>query len=92
MNIPMVFHLTGYRVLLTWTVLVVVTMISFNIGTERVGGTAVTVFVLSIATLKMRLIGLDFMGLRHAPATLRAAFEGYCLILWVVLSAICSWM
>jgi hypothetical protein len=36
----------------------------------------------------VRLIGLDFMELRSAPIPLRAAFEGYCLVLWGVLSGL----
>ena len=46
------------------------------------------VVVFGIAAIKVRLIGLDFMELRSAPIPLRAAFEGYCLVLWGVLSGL----
>jgi hypothetical protein len=48
-------------------------------GNQAVVGTLVTV----IAFFKARLIGLNFMELRHCPAWMRGAFE-----LWVV--TICS--
>jgi hypothetical protein len=44
--------------------------------------------VLGIPTITTRLVGLDFMELRSAPTPLRVAFEGYCLVLWSVLSGL----
>jgi cytochrome c oxidase subunit IV len=46
------------------------------------------VVVLGIASIKVRLVGLDFMELRSAPIPLRAAFEGYCFGLWALLSGL----
>jgi hypothetical protein len=40
----------------------------------------------------VRLIGLDFMELRHAPIPLRAIFEAYCVLLWAVLSGLYLWL
>jgi len=31
------------------------------------------------------------MELRHAPIPLRAAFEGYCVGMWALLSALYLW-
>jgi hypothetical protein len=47
--------------------------------------------VLAVAALKVRLIGLDFMELRHSPLALRLGFESYCLALWAVLAGIYVW-
>jgi hypothetical protein len=49
------------------------------------------VAVLGIAAVKVRLVGLDFMELRHAPIALRAVFELYCATLWAVLSGPYLW-
>ena len=40
----------------------------------------------------VRLVGLDFMELRHAPLPLRAAFEAYCVGMWALLSALYLWL
>jgi len=52
----------------------------------------VAVLVLGIAAIKVRLVGLDFMELRHAPIPLRAAFETYCIGMWALLSALYLWL
>jgi hypothetical protein len=49
------------------------------------------VAVLGIAAVKVRLVGLDFMELRHAPIALHAVFELYCARLWAVLSGPYLW-
>jgi hypothetical protein len=38
-----------------------------------------------VAFVKLRLVGLDFMELRHAPLALRLVFEAYTVILASVL-------
>lgn len=55
-------------------------------------GSLVAVAVLGIAAVKVRLVGLDFMELRHAPIPLRVAFEIYCVTLWAVLSGLYLWL
>jgi hypothetical protein len=50
------------------------------------------VIVLAIAAIKVRLVGLDFMELRHAPIPLRAVFECYCVVMWAVLSGLYLWL
>jgi hypothetical protein len=62
--------------------------VSYALGAEHGVGSVVVVVVLGILTIKVRLIGLDFMELRSAPIPLRAVFEGYCLGLWAVLSGL----
>ncbi|MCW2515578.1 MAG: hypothetical protein JWR11_4620, partial [Mycobacterium sp.] len=70
----------------SWLVLIAATLLSYALGADHGVGSVVVVVVLGIATVKVRLIGLDFMELRSAPIPLRAVFEGYCLGLWAVLS------
>lgn len=64
-----------------WLLLVTASLLSWESmaiagGDARLGRSAILV----IAFLKVRLVGLEFMELRHAPLALRAAFEA-----WVVL-------
>ncbi|OZG28937.1 hypothetical protein BH683_012380 [Williamsia sp. 1138] len=72
--------------------LIAATLLSFAIGIEHSTSSLVGVAVLGVAAIKMRLVGLDFMELRHAPPALRLAFEGYCLGLWAVLAASYLWL
>ena len=73
---------------MSWLVLIAATLLSYALGAEHGVGSTVVVVVFGIAAIKVRLIGLDFMELRSAPIPLRAAFEGYCLVLWGVLSGL----
>jgi hypothetical protein len=72
----------------SWLVVIVATLISYALGADHGTGSAMVVLVLVIAAIKVRLVGLDFMELRSAPVPLRAAFEGYCLVLWALLSGL----
>lgn len=77
----MMRSLVWNRPTIIWLLLVVASLLSWESmsiagGDARLGRSA----ILIIAFLKVRLVGLEFMELRHAPVALRAAFEG-----WVVL-------
>jgi hypothetical protein len=76
----------------SWLFLVGATVVSWAVGAEHGTGSLVAVLVLGIAAIKVRLVGLDFMELRHAPIPLRAAFEAYCLGIWALLSSIYLWL
>lgn len=76
------------RAVVSWLMLIAATLLSYALGAEHGVGAAVVVVVFGIAAVKIRLVGLDFMELRGAPTPLRAAFEGYCLALWSVLSGL----
>lgn len=72
-----------------WFFLVALTLVSWTLGTSHglSGGHAVAaVAILAVAVFKVRLIGLYFMELRDAPWALRGLFEGYCVILFVLLT------
>lgn len=87
-----VLKLLTNRAGLTWLILVAATVLSWAVGAEHGTGSAVGVLVLGIAAIKVRLVGLDFMELRHAPLPLRAVFEAYCGGMWVLLSALYLWL
>lgn len=74
------------RSTVVWAALVVATLVSWAVGSEHGTGSLIAVVVLGVAMVKVRFVGLDFMELRHAPLLLRAAFEGYCVVLWCVLA------
>ena len=68
------------------------TLASWAVGADHGTGSWVAVAVLGIAAIKVRLVGLDFMELRHAPIPLRVAFEIYCVGLWALLSGLHLWL
>jgi hypothetical protein len=76
----------------SWLLLVAATVVSWAVGAEHGTGSMVAVLVLAIAAIKIRLVGLDFMELRHAPIPLRAIFEIYCFAVWAVLSGLYLWL
>ena len=82
------FQFVRNRAALSWLILIAATLVSFAVGAEHGAGSAIVVVVLGIAAIKVRLVGLDFMELRRAPIPLRALFEGYCVLLWAVLSGL----
>jgi hypothetical protein len=81
-----VLDLVRNRAGVSWLILVAATLASWLVGAEHGTGSMLAVVVLAIAAVKVRLVGLDFMELRHAPIPLRVAFEIYCAALWAVLS------
>lgn len=76
----------------SWLILVAFTLASWAFGADHGTASLVAVAVLGIAAIKVRLVGLDFMELRHAPIPLRAAFEVYCVALWALLSGLYLWL
>lgn len=75
---------------IVWAALVAFTVASFALGGEHLveNGILASAVVLGIGAIKVRLVGLNFMELRGAPMALRAAFEAYCVGLFVVLMEI----
>lgn len=86
-----VLNLLRNRAGASWLFLMAATVLSWAVGAEHGTGSMVAVVVLGIAAIKVRLVGLDFMELRHAPLALRAAFEAYCVGIWALLSAVYLW-
>ncbi len=73
-----------------WALLVTLTVVSWALGTEHgfSGGSHVpaSIVIIVVAVFKIRLVGLYFMELRDAPLNLRGIFEGYCIVLFVLLT------
>ncbi|GAA0605743.1 hypothetical protein GCM10009547_04550 [Sporichthya brevicatena] len=70
---------------ITWVALIAVTLVSWWIGTDHGldDPTAAAALVLGMGIVKIYLIGMEFMELRHADPRLRTAFTGYCALLAV---------
>jgi hypothetical protein len=89
---PSVLQLVRNRAGITWLILIAATVVSWAVGAEHGTGSMVAIVVLAIAAIKVRLVGLDFMELRHAPIPLRLLFEVYCFAVWAVLSGLYLWL
>lgn len=89
---PSVLQLIRNRAGFSWLILVAATGVSWAVGAEHGTGSMVAIVVLAIAAIKVRLVGLDFMELRHAPVALRLLFEVYCFLVWAVLSGLYVWL
>jgi hypothetical protein len=75
---------------LAWLALSTLTVVSWLLGTDHgFAGNQVlaSLAIIVVAVFKVRLVGLYFMELREAPTALRTLFEGYCAILFVLLTA-----
>ncbi|WP_243841350.1 cytochrome C oxidase subunit IV family protein [Mycobacterium sp. DL592] len=75
---------------LVWILLLVLTFGSFVVGLEQSAGAAdiAAIVIIAIAMFKVRLVGVHFMDVRVAPVALRALFEGYVLVVFVVLAVL----
>ena len=63
-----------------WLLLIVATLITWYLGEVGAAGTTAIVTMLLIASLKGRLVILDFMELRDAPRLWRILLEGWMLL------------
>lgn len=74
------------RPTIIWLLLVAASLLSWE-SMSIAGGDArlARAAILIIAFLKVRLVGLEFMELRHAPVALRAAFEGWTILVCAAL-------
>ena len=76
---------------LIWLLLCALTIVSWALSTNH-GSSAghqlpASLVIFAVAIFKVRLVGLYFMELKMAPSVLRGLFEGYCLGLFGLLTA-----
>jgi Prokaryotic Cytochrome C oxidase subunit IV len=76
---------------LIWFLLCALTIVSWALGTNHgFGGSnhlPASLVIFAVAIFKVRMVGLYFMELKMAPRVLRGLFEGYCLGLLGLLTA-----
>ena len=76
---------------LIWFLLCALTIVSWALGTNHGSGAGhhlpASLVILAVAVFKVRLVGLYFMELKTATNVLRGLFEGYCLGLFGLLTA-----
>jgi hypothetical protein len=81
-----------HRATVVWAALVGATCLSWALGAshglEQGGVEAATAAVLVIAFVKVRYVGLEFMELRGAAMSLRAAFEAWVLLVGATVVAL----
>jgi hypothetical protein len=83
-------YLARSKTTAVWGVLIAATLLSWRLGAHAVpalsdtqGGTGS--LIIAIAFVKVRFVGAYFMELRDAPTALRAVFEGYCVVVCLLL-------
>lgn len=76
------------NVSIAWLALTTLTVVSWALGAEHGLSNHVlaSLVIILVATFKIRVVGLYFMELRESPVALRAVFEGYCLLLFIMLT------
>lgn len=70
--------------LVVWLVLVLLTLVSWQIGhgDALLAPATASALILTAALVKARLIILHFMEVRFAPLALRLVFEAWCVGVW----------
>jgi heme/copper-type cytochrome/quinol oxidase subunit 4 len=80
------------NVTLAWLILSALTVVSWMLVTDHgLGGdhhVPASLAIIAIAVIKIRLAGLYFMELKDAPLQLRGIFEGYCVVLFALLTSL----
>jgi hypothetical protein len=81
-TVPTLIHLARTRATAVWFVLIAATALSWVLGTDHSvdNHRLASTLILTVAFIKVRFVGLDFMELRDAPLPLRRVFEAYCAI------------
>lgn len=86
-----ILYLARSRATLIWLVLLAATAASWRLGVHGVAGIdevsgGVGALVIAIAMVKVRLVAMHFMEVRHAPRLLRVILEVYCAAVLAVLA------
>lgn len=81
------------RITWVWSALVALTVAAWILGHD-VGlrdASFASVAVIVLAFVKVRLVALDFMELRHAPEGVRWAVEVWCVVVCAALCGLFWW-
>jgi hypothetical protein len=82
-------RLRNDRQTLVWLFLIAVTGLTVTLGLEQHGDSSVVaITLLALAFIKLRLVALDFMGVRQAPIPLRVIVELYAVVVFTVLTVL----
>lgn len=82
-------RLRNDRQTVVWLFLLAVTGLTATLGLEQRGdSSAVAVTLIALALIKLRLVALDFMGVRQAPLALRVIVELYAAAVFTVLTVL----
>ncbi|MFD5747286.1 cytochrome C oxidase subunit IV family protein [Streptomyces sp. NPDC127033] len=84
---PAAARTAGHRAVLVWLALMGATAVSWYLGDGHGARQAATVGVLTVAFLKVYLVGRYFMELSQAPRALRLLFGGWTVVVCAVLVA-----
>jgi heme/copper-type cytochrome/quinol oxidase subunit 4 len=79
--------------LIVWVGLIVATLLSYWLGSDHglSSAEARTLIIFVVAFVKVRFVGLYFMELRQAPVILRSLFEGWCVVVCLLLAGLYLW-
>jgi heme/copper-type cytochrome/quinol oxidase subunit 4 len=79
--------------LIVWVGLIIATLLSYWLGSDHglSSAEARTLIIFVVAFVKVRFVGLYFMELRQAPVILRSLFEGWCLVVCLLLAGLYLW-
>jgi heme/copper-type cytochrome/quinol oxidase subunit 4 len=78
---------------IVWVGLIVATLLSYWLGSDHglSSAEARTLIIFVVAFVKVRFVGLYFMELRQAPVALRSLFEGWCVVVCLLLAGLYLW-
>ncbi|HZZ47284.1 MAG TPA: cytochrome C oxidase subunit IV family protein [Pseudonocardia sp.] len=79
--------------LIVWVGLIIATLLSYWLGSDHglSSAEARTLIIFVVAFVKVRFVGLYFMELRQAPVILRSLFEGWCVVVCLLLAGLYLW-
>jgi hypothetical protein len=80
------------RLVILWIVLVALSL--FSVSAVQgfswfASGRVQAVAVMSLAFIKVRIVVLDFMEVRHAPPALRTVLEVWMAVVWATITWLC---
>lgn len=88
----MLKQIVPVRLILVWAILIALSLLGPAVGADTQATTGIVLIIVTFAVVKVRLVGLEFMELRHAPLVMRVLLEAYCIVLWLTLIGLFHWL